>query len=135
MLATAFVVGAEPLAAKTPTAAEVLAGLREFYRRTARPDGSFQPGIDPNFLGMSDSAYSDLAPVAVTIHKTFGWAAARAKTAEFLVSRQKPNGDFQRRQLFIRVRPAEAYNTTQGWWPSMHSASNPDSIRCRLLKS
>jgi len=53
----------------------VLDGLRDFYHKTARPDGSFAPGIDPNYPGMSDCAYSDLAAVtyAVTIHRTFGW--------------------------------------------------------------
>ncbi|MEK6238504.1 MAG: formylglycine-generating enzyme family protein, partial [Planctomycetales bacterium] len=45
--------------AKEQTADEVRRGLREFYRKTARPDGSFQPGVDPAYLGMSDCAYSD----------------------------------------------------------------------------
>src|SRR4051794_29751485 len=60
---------------EAPTAAQVLAGLQSFYKQTARPDGSFQPGVDPAYVGMSDSASSDLAPVtyACTIHKTFGW--------------------------------------------------------------
>src|SRR4051812_9499890 len=54
---------------------EVLKGLRDFFRRTALADGSFRPGIDPAYEGMSDSAYSDLAPVAyaVVLHRTFGW--------------------------------------------------------------
>src|SRR5262249_15978573 len=53
---------------------EVLEGLRKFYAKTARADGSFANGIDPKYRGMSDSAYSDLAEVtyAVTLHKTFG---------------------------------------------------------------
>ncbi len=70
-----------------PAAAEILSGLQEFYKQTARPDGSFQPGVDPTYRGMSDSAYSDLAAVtyAVTMHKTFGWTLPHeAKTAEFL---------------------------------------------------
>ena len=37
--------------------------MRDFYQKTARPDGSFQPGIDPAYRGMSDAAYSDLAAV------------------------------------------------------------------------
>src|SRR3982750_665620 len=55
--------------------AEVLTGLQRFYKQTARPDGSFQPGIDPDYMGMSDSAYSNIAPVAyaVIIHRTLGW--------------------------------------------------------------
>src|SRR5439155_9241396 len=28
---------------------DVLAGLRTFFAKTARPDGSFQPGIDPAY--------------------------------------------------------------------------------------
>src|SRR5687767_397570 len=67
----------------------VLAGLRDFYQKTARPDGSFSPGIDPEYLGMSDSAYSDLAAVtyAVTLHKTFGWKLPHEqKTIDFLHS-------------------------------------------------
>src|SRR5262245_10838966 len=53
---------------------DVFEGLRSFYARTYRPDGSFAPGLDPDYLGMSDSAYSDLAPAtyAVVVHKTFG---------------------------------------------------------------
>src|SRR6516165_7192167 len=79
------------------TSDTVLQGLRDFYQKTARPDGSFQPGIDPAYRGMSDAAYSDLAAVtyAVTVHKTFGWKLPyEEKTGEFLRSRQKPNGDF-----------------------------------------
>src|SRR2546421_716279 len=42
---------------------EILAGVRTFFAQTAGADGSFRPGIDPAYQGMSDSAYSDLAPV------------------------------------------------------------------------
>src|SRR5689334_5721836 len=68
----------------------VLPGLREFYVRTARGDGSFSPGIDPEYRGMSDSAYSDLAAVtyAVVLHKTFGWKLPHEEeTARFLLAR------------------------------------------------
>ena len=67
--------GGRPDGDTPATPAQVLDGLKRFYQRTALPDGSFQPGIDPDYQGMSDSAYSDLAPVtyAVMIHKTFGW--------------------------------------------------------------
>ena len=111
----------EPAAPKSPlpTAAEILSGLQEFYKQTARPDGSFQPGVDPTYRGMSDSAYSDLAAVtyAVTIHKTFGWTLPHeAKTAEFLHSRQKPNGDFFNVAGTVNPESPEGrtYNTTQG---------------------
>lgn len=101
------------------TSAQVLSGLQDFYRKTARPDGSFQPGIDPEYRGMSDSAYSDMAAVtyAVVLHKTFGWELPdEAKTIEFLLSRQKPNGDFF--NVAGTVGPdspdGRTYNTTQG---------------------
>jgi hypothetical protein len=29
----------------------VLAGIKEFTRRTAQTDGSFRPGVDPNYGG------------------------------------------------------------------------------------
>ena len=109
-----------PLADKhSPTADEILQGLKDFYRKTARPDGSFQPGVDPEYRGMSDSAYSDLAAVtyAVTIHKTFGWKLPyEEKTVEFLLSRQKPNGDFFNVAGTVVPDSPEGrtYNTTQG---------------------
>ncbi len=97
----------------------VLEGLQDFYKSTGRTDGSFQPGIDPAYRGMSDSAYSDLAAVtyAVTIHKTFGWKLPyEDKTAEFLLSRQKPNGDFFNVAGTVGPESPEGrtYNTTQG---------------------
>jgi len=102
-----------------PSAAAVLQGLQNFYKATARADGSFQPGIDPAYRGMSDSAYSDLAAVtyAVTIHKTFGWKLPfEDKTAEFLLSRQKANGDFFSVAGTVDPESPEGrtYNTTQG---------------------
>src|SRR2546426_330489 len=108
---------AAEVSAATP--AEVLSGLRTFYKRSARPDGSFTPGIDPQYRGMSDSAYSDLAAVtyAVTLHKTFGWKLPHAEqTRRFLLSRQEPKGDFFNVAGTVDARSAEGrvYNTTQG---------------------
>src|SRR5256885_1008954 len=59
-------------ASAVPTSDEVRSGLRHFYIRTSQPDGSFAPGIDPGYRGISDSAYSDLAPVtyAVILHRS-----------------------------------------------------------------
>ncbi len=99
--------------------AEVLSGLRSFYAKTSRSDGSFSPGIDPKYRGMSDSAYSDLAPVtyAVTIHQSFGWKLPREKkTVQFLLSRQRDNGDFFNVAGTVDPKSAEGrvYNTTQG---------------------
>src|SRR5262249_27484179 len=75
----------------------VLADLKSFWQKTALPDGSFRPGIDADYVGMSDSALSDLAPVtyAVTLHKTFGWKLPyEEKTLAHLLDRQKEDGAF-----------------------------------------
>jgi geranylgeranyl transferase type-2 subunit beta len=101
-----------------PTPGEVLEDLQGFYAKTAWPDGSFQNGIDPDYLGMSDSAYSDLAAVtyAVTIHKTFGWKLPHEeKTVEWLLSRQQENGDFINVAGTVDPKSPQGrvYNTTQ----------------------
>jgi geranylgeranyl transferase type-2 subunit beta len=98
---------------------EGLKGLRDFYRKTAEPNGSFRPGIDPDYEGMSDSAYSDLAPVtyAVVLHKTFGWPLPQPEqTRKFLLGRQSPDGAFVNRLGNVNPASAQArvYNTTQG---------------------
>ena len=36
------------------TLREVLDGLQAFYRKTVMPDGSFRPGVDPDYRGMAD---------------------------------------------------------------------------------
>ncbi len=97
---------------------DVLSGLKSFFKSTARPDGSFQNGVDPDYRGMSDSAYSDLAAVtyAVTLHKTFGWKLPfEEQTATFLLSRQKPTGEFVNVAGTVKPDSAEGktYNTTQ----------------------
>ena len=104
-------------AEEVPRPDVVLAGLKGFFAKTARPDGSFRPGIDPDYRGMSDSAYSDLAPVAyaVVIHKTFGWKLPdEARTREFLLSRQREDGAFVNAGGTVDPKsPAgRAYNTT-----------------------
>lgn len=97
----------------------VLAGLRDFYAKTARDDGSFRPGVDPDYLGMSDSAYSDLAAVtyACTIHATFGWKLPHeAKTIAWLHARQREDGSFVNVAGTVDPDSAQGktYNTTQG---------------------
>ncbi len=99
--------------------AKVLSGLRDFYGKTSRADGSFTPGMDPAYRGMSDSAYSDLAATtyAVVLHKTFGWKLPHEeKTIQLLLSRQQPNGDFFNIKGTVDPKSAEGrvYNTTQG---------------------
>jgi geranylgeranyl transferase type-2 subunit beta len=96
---------------------DVLAGLRAFTKSTAQPDGSFRPGVDPNYHGMSDSAYSDLAPVtyAVVIHKTFGWTLPHEdKTRDFILERQQKDGAFVNVQGTVDPKGAagRVYNTT-----------------------
>jgi prenyltransferase beta subunit len=96
---------------------DVLATLREFARRTALPDGSFRPGVDPAYAGISDSAYSDLAPVvyAVVIHKTFGWPLPdEAKTRAWLLARQRDDGAFVNVKGTVdpKSAPGRVYNTT-----------------------
>jgi geranylgeranyl transferase type-2 subunit beta len=120
LLALPFLIAAVPAPAaepKAPTPDEVLSGLKAFFARCAKPDGSFQPGVDPNYEGISDSAYSDLAPVAyaVVIHKTFGWKLPdEAKTREFLLSRQQKDGVFVNEAGTVDPKSAagRAYNTT-----------------------
>jgi geranylgeranyl transferase type-2 subunit beta len=101
------------------TPREVLDGLRAFWAKTARPDGSFQPGIDPTYKGMSDSALSDMAPLtyAVTLHRTFGWTLPHEeKTRENLLARQKEDGAFYhvRGTGDAKAPLTRVYNTTQG---------------------
>ncbi|HWG43248.1 MAG TPA: prenyltransferase/squalene oxidase repeat-containing protein [Gemmataceae bacterium] len=118
----AFAGSKVPAAEKTPPgvpAAEVLAGVRTFFAKTAGKDGSFQPGIDPAYEGISDSAYSDLAPVtyAVILHKTFGWKLPdETKTRAFLLSRQRKDGAFVNVKGTVDPQSPQArvYNTTQG---------------------
>src|SRR5688500_14229483 len=117
-IASLTVASAADAGDKQPSAEQVLQGLRDFYNRTAQPDGSFRPGIDPEYLGMSDSAYSDLAAVtyACTIHKTFGWKLPHEeKTIEFLLSRQKESGEFVNVAGAVDAASPQGkvYNTTQ----------------------
>ena len=98
---------------------EVLNGIRTFFEKTALPDGSFRPGIDPAYQGYSDTAYSDLAAItyAVVLHKTFGWELPHeAKTLELLLSRQLQDGSFVNVQGSADPKTSQArlYNTTQG---------------------
>jgi prenyltransferase beta subunit len=98
---------------------EVLSGIRTFFEKTALPDGSFRPGIDPEYNGFSDTAYSDLAAItyAVVIHKTFGWRLPHeAATLELLLARQQQDGSFVNVQGSGDPKTSQArlYNTTQG---------------------
>ena len=103
--------------ADEPKPPDVLGGLREFARKTAAEDGSFRPGVDPDYHGMSDSAYSDLAPVtyAVVIHRTFGWQLPHEeKTRDFVRGRQQEDGAFVNVAGTVDPKSAagRVYNTT-----------------------
>lgn len=102
-----------------PAAEKVLEGLRHFFAKTARDDGSFRPGIDPTYKGMSDCAASDLAAptYAVILHRTFGWKLPDEKaTLAFFLARQGKDGAFVNKAgtLDPGSPGARLYNTTQG---------------------
>jgi geranylgeranyl transferase type-2 subunit beta len=112
-----LVATAGPAPTAEPTPDDVLTDLRTFFAKAANPDGSFRPNTRPGYEGLSDSAYSDLAPTAyaVIIHKTFGWKLPdEAKTRAFLLARQKPDGAFVNVAGTVDPESAagRAYNTT-----------------------
>lgn len=118
MLPSAIACGDDVVPKRDPTPTEVLRELKSFFVLSCRSDGSFAPNTDPDYRGMSDSAYSDLAPTvyAVTLHKTLGWKLPYEElTGKFLLSRQKESGEFF--NVAGTVDPASAqgkvYNTTQ----------------------
>src|SRR5216683_2048014 len=119
LLAFLILTSGHATAGEKPAADAVLKGLQAFTKTTALADGSFRPGVDPNYRGMSDSAYSDLAPVtyAVLLHCTFGWKLPHEeKTKTFLLSRQRKDGGFINLAGTVDPNSAagRAYNTTQG---------------------
>ena len=76
---------------------DVLKGVQRFLYNVANTDGSFRPGIDPNYLGTSDTGLSGIAaPAYATILcTTFGWSLPYPeRTKEFFISCQKPDGAF-----------------------------------------
>src|SRR5262249_55651421 len=109
----------EPAPAQPVTEKTVLAGLRDFFAKSAAADGSFRPGIDPSYKGMADTAYSDLAApaYAVILHRTFGWRLPpEQKTRDFFLDRQVKDGRFLNRAGTVDPASAQGmvYNTTQG---------------------
>lgn len=112
-----FLISPAFAADKSPSSTEVLKGLRNFFAKTVETDGSYRPGTERDYEGISDSAYSDLAPVAyaVVIHKTFGWRLPNEKkTTAFLLARQKEDGAFVNLAGTVDPKSAagRAYNTT-----------------------
>ena len=71
---------------------DVLNGVKSFLNEVANKDGSFRPGIDPNYKGTSDTGLSGIAaPAYATIlSTTFGWELPYPdKTIEFFLKCQK----------------------------------------------
>jgi geranylgeranyl transferase type-2 subunit beta len=114
----AFLLTFSPAAAREkPSADAVLKGLQAFIKTTALPDGAFRPGVDPEYRGMSDSAYSNFAPVtyAVVIHRTFGWTLPHEeKTRDWILARQEKDGAFTHTAGTVDPKSAQGrvYNTT-----------------------
>jgi prenyltransferase beta subunit len=109
--------GKPATAGEKPSTEDVLKGLQAFAKTTARADGSFRPGVDPEYRGMSDSAYSNLAPVtyAVVIHRTFGWTLPHEdKTLTWIINRQQKDGAFTHAAGTVDPKSAQGrvYNTT-----------------------
>ena len=77
--------------------ADLLKGVHDFLYRVANSDGSFRPGIDPNYKGTSDTGLTGIAaPAYATILcDTFGWSVPYpAETTAFFFSCQDPDGAF-----------------------------------------
>ena len=117
ILLALILIPAPSVAGEKPSADAVFNGLKKFTERTALPDGSFRPGVDPAYKGMSDSAYSNLAPVtyAVVIHRTFGWTLPKEnKTLVWIIDRQYKDGAFSHTAGTVDPKSAQGrvYNTT-----------------------
>jgi hypothetical protein len=68
---------------------KVLEGIQNFLQAVSNRDGSFRPGIDPEYKGRSDTELSGIAAptYATIICKTFGWDLPYTnKTIDFFLS-------------------------------------------------
>lgn len=100
-------------------APDVLEGVRTFIHRTAQKDGSFTPGIDPHYPGVSDTNLSGIAApaYAVILCRTFDWSLPYpGETKEFFHRCQKSDGAFYPPTGAMDPNSAQAkfYNTAQG---------------------
>lgn len=76
---------------------KVLKGVRSFFKKVANEDGTFRPGISPDYSGMSDTGLSGIAAptYAVVVHNTFGWELPfEEATIDFFLSSQCADGAF-----------------------------------------
>lgn len=97
---------------------DVRGGIKDFIYSIANPDGSFRPGVDPNYKGTSDTGLSGLAsPTYATILcETFGWKLPYpGKTAAFFLACQRPDGAFYppTGSMDQTAPLAKLYNTVQ----------------------
>lgn len=97
----------------------LLEGIQNFLQVVGNKDGSFQPGIDPYYMGRSDTELSGIAAptYATIISKTFGWELPYTnKTIEFFHSCQKTDGAFYAPtgKMDPNSPLAKLYNTVQG---------------------
>ncbi|MEW6234700.1 MAG: prenyltransferase/squalene oxidase repeat-containing protein [Candidatus Omnitrophota bacterium] len=97
---------------------DILDGILTFIHRTANKNGSFQPGIDPLYKGISDTNLSGIAaPVYATILcHTFDWNLPNSnETKDFLYRCQKPDGAFYppTGSMDPNSPQAKFYNTAQ----------------------
>lgn len=102
----------------TDQRSEVLNGVKDFLVRVANEDGSFRPGIDPDYSGTSDTGLSGIAaPAYATIlSTTFGWELPYPdKTINFFLNCQRSDGAFYAPTGSMDQNGALAklYNTTQ----------------------
>ena len=113
--ASGFSLGLYSCANNSP---DLLSQVQEFLNRVANDDGSFRPGIDPDYKGTSDTGLSGIAaPTYATILcNTFGWPLPYpAKTKEFFISCQKADGAFYPTtgSMDQNAPLAKLYNTVQ----------------------
>lgn len=97
---------------------DVLEGVHSFIQRIAKEDGSFTPGIDPHYEGMSDTQLSGIAaPTYATILcRTFGWDLPYpGETNEFFHRCQRPDGAYYPPTGAMDPQSPQAkfYNTAQ----------------------
>jgi prenyltransferase beta subunit len=98
---------------------ELLRGVQDFLHRVANTDGSFRPGIAPDYKGTSDTGLSGMAaPAYATIlSRTFGWSLPYPEeTKGFLSSCQQRDGAFYppTGSMDQKSPLARLYNTVQG---------------------
>lgn len=118
-LAGAALGGAHRTATAAGEKAETVSnGIKKFICSVANDDGSFRPGVDPDYKGNSDTRLSGIAApaYAVMIAETFGWSLPDPEaTREFFLSLQKPDGAFipHSGSLDPHSPHARLYNTAQ----------------------